>query len=148
MSEFGDLTNLDIEKLIRISEEQSARVKEMQERAAELEGHAESADRRIKVTCTTAGGVSDIQIDPRAMRMPAADFAEALKNLIKEATDDLHRQLSELMAETYGEAANPMALVQNQEAVQERIQQAAVAYDRTLDDAMSELERIAKQLGL
>ncbi|MDN3359710.1 YbaB/EbfC family nucleoid-associated protein [Actinomadura sp. DC4] len=142
------MTNLDIEKLIRISEEQSARVKEMQERAAELEGHAESADRRIKVTCTTAGGVSDIQIDPRAMRMPAADFAEALKNLIKEATDDLHRQLSELMAETYGEAANPMALVQNQEAVQERIQQAAVAYDRTLDDAMSELERIAKQLGL
>jgi DNA-binding protein YbaB len=148
MSEFGDLTNLDIEKLVRVSEEHSARVKEMQERAAELKGRAESGDRRIKVTCTTTGGVSDIEIDPRAMRMPAADFAETLKTLIREANADLHRQLSELMAETYGEAANPMALAQNQEAVQERIQQAAAAYDRTLDDAMSELERITKQLGL
>jgi DNA-binding protein YbaB len=148
MSEFGDLANLDIEKLVRLSEEHSARVKEMQERAAELKGHAESKDRRITVTCTTSGGVSDIDIDPRAMRMPAAEFAETLKTLIREANADLQRQLSELMAETYGEAANPMALVQNQEAVQERIQQAAAAYDRTLDDAMSELERIAKQLGL
>jgi DNA-binding protein YbaB len=148
MSEFGDLANLDIEKLVRISEEHSARVKEMQERAVELKGYAESKDRRITVTCTTNGGVSDIDIDPRAMRMPAAEFAETLKALIREANADLQKQLSELMAETYGEAANPMALVQNQEAVQDRIQQAAAAYDRTLDDAMSELERIAKQLGL
>jgi DNA-binding protein YbaB len=148
MSEFGDLANLDLEKLIRVSEEQSARVQEMQERAAELTGVAESKDRRIKVTCTVNGGVDDITIDPRAMRMPAADFAETLKTLIRDANADLHRQLSELMAETYGEAANPMALIQNQEAVQEKIKDAAAAYDRTLDDAMSELQRIAKQLGL
>jgi DNA-binding protein YbaB len=148
MSEFGDLANLDLEKLIRVSEEQSARVQEMQERAAELTGVAGSKDGRIKVTCTVNGGVTDIQIDPRAMRMPAADFAETLKTLIREATADLHRQLSGLMAETYGEEVNPMALAQNQEAVQQKIQDAAAAYDRTLDDAMSELQRIAKQLGL
>jgi DNA-binding protein YbaB len=148
MSEFGDLANLDLEKLIRVSEEQSARVQEMQERAAELIGVARSKDGRIKVTCTVNGGVTDIQIDPRAMRMPAADFAETLKTLIRDATADLHRQLSELMAETYGEGANPMALAQNQEAVQKKIQDAAAAYDRTLDDAMSELQRITKQLGL
>jgi DNA-binding protein YbaB len=148
MSEFGDLANLDLEKLIRVSEEQSARVQEMQERAAELTGVASSKDGRITVTCTVNGGVTDIQIDPRAMRMPAADFAETLKTLIREATADLHRQLSGLMAETYGEDANPMALAQNQEAVQQKIQDAAAAYDRTLDDAMSELQRIAKRLGL
>jgi hypothetical protein len=41
-----------------------------------------------------------------------------------------------------------MALMQNQEALQQRIHDAAAAYDRTLDDAMTELQRIAKQLGL
>jgi DNA-binding protein YbaB len=148
MSEFGDLANLDLEKLIRISEQHSTKVKEMQERAAELTGRAESKDRRVKVACTVAGGVTDIEIDPRAMRMPAAEFAEILKTLIREANADLQRQLSELMAETYGEAANPMTLIENQEAVQEKIQAAAAAYDRTLDDAMSELDKIAKQLGL
>jgi DNA-binding protein YbaB len=148
VSEFGDLGNLDIDKLIRISKEQSAKVAEMQERAAEIKGRAESKDRRIKVTCTVADGVEDIEIDPRAMRMPAEKFAETLKELIHEATADLHRQLSELMSETYGEANNPMNFLRDKEAMQEKIQQAAEAYDRTLDDAMAELERIAKQLGL
>ena len=148
MSEFGDLANLDIEKLVRVSEEHSARIQEMQEQAAELKGVAESKDRRIKVTCTVADGVADIQIDPRAMRMPAEDFAEVLKTLIREANADLHRRLSELMAETYGEANNPMALAENPEVVQQKIKDAAAAYDRTLDDAMTELQRIAKQLGL
>jgi DNA-binding protein YbaB len=148
VSEFGDLGNLDIDKLIRISKEQSAKVAEMQERAAEIQGRAETKDRRIKVTCTVADGVADIEIDPRAMRMPAEKFAETLKELIREATADLHRQLSELMSETYGDAANPMNFMRDKEAMQEKIQQAAEAYDRTLDDAMAELERIAKQLGI
>ncbi len=148
MAEFGDFGNLDIEKLIQISEEHSAKVEAMQEKAAELKGFAETKDHRIKVFCTVHGGVDDIQIDPRAMRMPAADFATALKELIQEANADLQQQLSDLMAETYGKDANPMALMQNREAVQEKIQEAANAYSRTLDDAMSELDRIAKQLGL
>jgi DNA-binding protein YbaB len=148
MTEFGDLGNLDIERLLRISEEHSAKVKELQERSAELQGCAETKDRRIKVTCTVNGGVTDIAIDPRAMRMPAETFAETLKTLIHEANADLQRQLSDLMSETYGEDANPMKLMQDQEAVQERIQAAAASFDRTLDDAMGELERIAKQLGL
>jgi len=148
MSEFGDLGNLDIQRLIRISEEQSAKIQEMQERSAELKGVAETKDRRVKVTCTVTGGVTDIHIDPRAMRMPAEKLAETLKELIQEANADLQRQLSDLMAETYGENANPMAFMKNQEAAQERIHAAAAAFDRTLDDAMSELDRIAKQLGL
>lgn len=148
MSEFGDLGNLDIQRLIRISEEHSAKVKEMQERSAELEGVAETKDRRIRVTCTIADGVTDIHIDPRAMRMPAEKLAETLKTLIREANTDLQRQLGELMAETYSDEANPMKLIQDPEAAQERIHQAAEVFDRTLDDAMEELGRIAKQLGL
>lgn len=148
MSEFGDLGNLDIHRLIRISEEHSAKVQEMQERSAELKGVAETKDRRIRVTCTVTGGVTDIHIDPRAMRMPAEKFAETLKELIQEASADVRRQLSSLMDETYGKDANPMALMQDQEAVQERLQAAATVFDRTLDDAMADLERIAKQLGL
>lgn len=148
MSEFGDLGNLDIQRLIRISEEHSAKVQEMQERSAELKGVAETKDRRIRVTCTVTDGVTDIHIDPRAMRMPAEKLGETLIELIREATADMRNQLSDLMAETYGEDANPMALLKDQEAVQERIKDAATVFDRTLDDAMTELDRIAKQLGL
>ncbi|GLY83643.1 YbaB/EbfC family nucleoid-associated protein [Actinoallomurus iriomotensis] len=148
MSEFGDLANMDIDRLLRISEEYSAKVQEMQERSADLKGHAESKDRRIKVTCTVDGGITDIDIDPRAMRMPAANFAETLKTLIHEANADLQRQLSELMTETYGAEANPLAFKENQKEAHERVEAAAAMFDRTLEDAMTELSRISKQLGL
>jgi DNA-binding protein YbaB len=148
MSEFGDLANLDIERLLRISEEYSAKVQEMQERSADLKGYAESKDRRIKVTCTVSGGVTDIDIDPRAMRMPAANFAETLKTLIHEANADLQSQLSDLMAEIYGADANPLAFEQNRKAAQEKVEAAASMFDRSLGEAMTELERISKQLGL
>jgi DNA-binding protein YbaB len=148
MSEFGDLANLDIDKLLRISEDYSAKAQKLQERTADLKGHAESKDRRIKVTCTVNDGVTDIDIDPRAMRMPAATFAETLKTLIHEANADLHGQLNELMTETYGADANPLAFKENQKAAQEKVEQAAAMFDRTLEDAMTELQRISKQLGL
>jgi DNA-binding protein YbaB len=148
MSDFGDLANLDVERLLRISEEYSAKVEEAQERSADLKGYAESKDRRIKVTCTVSGGVTDIDIDPRAMRMPAASFAEALKTLIHEANADLQTQLSDLMSEIYGADANPLAFEQNNKAAKERVDAAASMFDHTLGDAMAELERISKRLGL
>ncbi|GAB2853830.1 hypothetical protein GCM10027176_65630 [Actinoallomurus bryophytorum] len=148
MSEFGDLANLDIERLLRISEDYSAKVQEMQERSAELKGFAESKDRRIKVTCTVSGGVTDIDIDPRAMRMPTANFAETLKTLIHDANADLQSQLSDLMTEIYGADANPLASEQNRKSAEEKVEGAASMFDRTLGEAMTELERISKQLGL
>ncbi|MCO5968790.1 YbaB/EbfC family nucleoid-associated protein [Actinoallomurus soli] len=148
MNEFGHLANLDIDRLMRIAEEQAGRVEEMQRLAAEIQGVAESRDKQVKVVCTVNDGVADIRISPRAMRMPSGEFAELLKILIRDAQKNLNDQLHELMTEAYGEEANPLALAANQEAIQERLHQAAAAYDRTLNDAMSEMERIAKQLGL
>jgi DNA-binding protein YbaB len=148
MNEFGELANLDIDRLLRISEEYSEEVQDMQERSAELKGCAESKDHRIKITCTVSGGITDIAIDPRAVRMPAATFAETLKTLIHEANADLQSQLNELMTETYGADANPLAFKENQKAAQEKVEAAASMFDRTLEDAMAELSRISKQFGL
>lgn len=77
-----------------------------------------------------------------------ATFAETLKTLIHEANADLHGQLNELMTETYGADANPLAFKENQKAAQEKVEQAAAMFDRSLDEAMAELSRISKQLGL
>jgi hypothetical protein len=80
--------------------------------------------------------------------MPAANFAETLKTLIHEANADLQSQLSDLMAEIYGADANPLAFEQNRKAAQEKVEAAASMFDRSLGEAMTELERISKQLGL
>lgn len=148
MSEFGDLEKLDIDRLIRISQEQTDKVAEMQEKINELRGEAASQDKRVRVVVTAQGGVSELLIDPRAMRMRSVDLAETIKSLIVEATADLRGQMSDLMGEIYGDDANPMKLAENQELMQQKIREAGERYQRTLNDATTELERIAKDLDL
>lgn len=146
MSEFGDPANLDIEKLLRLAEEYTKRSEEMQEKAAALKGEAATQDGRVRVTCTVADGVSDLHIDPRAMRFPAKNLAETIKQLIHEATADLQEKMRALMTETYGEENNPMNIADQRDAMREAIDRAAENYDRVLTDALGQLEHIRRQM--
>lgn len=148
MSEFGDIADFDMEKLIRFSDQYAERAQEMQNRFAALVGRATSRDGRVKVAYTTGDGVSELHIDPRAMRMRSAELAETIKTLIREATQDLHRQINELMAETFGEENSPMNLRKSRDALRERVDRASAAYHRALNDSLGELERIRRELEL
>lgn len=148
MNEFGDLADLDMEKLIRISEQYTNRAEEMNERAAALTGEASSKDGRIKVSCSVSGGVTSLDLDPRALRMQAGELAETIRTLVNEANADLQRKLNELMTEAFGEEASPARLTASRDAMREQVEEAAAAYQRALGDAMGELDRMRKQLGL
>ena len=145
---FSPSGDFDIEKLIRVSQEYEARGQELQERLAEIEGVAESEKGTIKVSCTVEGGVTDLQISPRAMRLPAAELAETIKRLIHEATADLQARTNELMAELFGEENTPDALRRKAEAAGNELDNAAAAFERAVNDSAGELERIQKRLGL
>ncbi|MCO5985089.1 YbaB/EbfC family nucleoid-associated protein [Actinoallomurus spadix] len=148
MEGFNPPGDLDIDKLIRLSQEYEARSQELQERMASLEGYAESERGMVKVTCTVNGGVSDLEITPRAMRLPAAELAEVIKELIREAGEDLQARTNELMAELFGEENSPDALQRRVEAAGHAMDNAAAAFERAVDDTAGELERIQKRLGL
>jgi DNA-binding protein YbaB len=68
------------------------------ERLGSLAGSAESDDGLLGAQISTAG-LQNITIDPRAMRMPSEDLAEAVVAVVKRAEADLDRQRRELMAE-------------------------------------------------
>ncbi len=148
MNEFGDLADLDMERLIRISEQYSARAEEMNERVAALKGEASSKDGRVKVACTMSDGVAALHLDPRALRLQSGELAETIRRLVNEANADLQRKLNELMTEAFGEEASPARLTASRDAMKVQVQEAAAAYQRALGDAMGELDRMRKQLGL
>jgi DNA-binding protein YbaB len=145
---FGAFANIDVDKLLNGAQERISRVQEMQERLADLAGQAEAAEGRIKATYTMAGGLTGLEIDPRALRMGSKDLADTVRSTVQEAAQDLQRQIAEAMSDVFGEKDNPMNLVGDQNAAVAKAKEAQAAYDRTMQDVMGELDAVRKRLGL
>jgi DNA-binding protein YbaB len=142
---FGDFANIDVDKLMRDAQTRFARIKEMQTQAAELVGRAQDHDGRVHAQFTAGKGLSELFIDPRAMRMASQDLSATIVHVIQEAAADLQRQTGALMTETLG--ADAATLTDPEKAVA-KAQEAQQAYDRTVGDVMGELERIQRRLNL
>lgn len=148
MTGFGDFANIDIDKLLRESQQRFARAAELQERMANLVGRAESEDGRVTATYTTGGGLTALELDPRAMRMASGELAETIKSVIHAAARNLQEQSQEVMVEVFGEDENPMQFLTDRDALESKAQEMQSTYDRTMNDVMGGLEAVKKRLGL
>lgn len=148
MEGFGDFANIDVDKLIGGAQQRMARMQEMQARLADVVGRAEAEQGRIKAAFTATGGLTELEIDPRALRMPAKELAETIRTTVQEAAQDLQRRISALMGEVFGDDENPMKLLENPDAAIDKAKEAQAAYDRTMKDVMGELDAIRRRLDL
>jgi DNA-binding protein YbaB len=142
---FGDFANIDVDKLLGGAKERFARIQEMQERAQELVGSAEGAEGKVRAEFTFTGGLTELVIDPRAMRMSSAELAEVIKTVIAEASADLQRKSTELMSEVYGTDVRELMDPENAIA---KAREAQASYDRTMSDVIGQLERMQRRMGL
>jgi DNA-binding protein YbaB len=113
---FDDLPDFSLRDPAQIElaqRDQMGRLQELQERIKSLVGRAESEDGRISVAYSEPRGVHDLQLDPRALRMPSEDLAATIERLVNEARDDFRRQTAEVAQETFGSTMNPQNLVAN-----------------------------------
>ncbi|GAA3812108.1 hypothetical protein GCM10022226_35950 [Sphaerisporangium flaviroseum] len=147
MTEFPDFANIDVEKLLNQSQQQFARLEELQERTSALVGEAQDKDGLVTVEYA-GDGLRDLRLNPRAMRLASADLADLIKSVAREAAKDLERQTTELMGEVFGEEDNPMKLLNDPDAAMAKIRDAEKAYNRTFEDVMGDLEEIRRRLQL
>jgi DNA-binding protein YbaB len=142
VNEFGDFGNIDVDKLLSGSQERMARIQELQQRIAELTGRAEDPDGLVKAVFTAGEGLADLTFEPRAMRKGSQELAALVKEVVKAASADLQRQIGQATREALGaETMDP------QEAM-DKAAEAQAAFNRTLNDAVGELERIRRRAGL
>jgi len=102
---------LDAAGLDRLAGERIAAAAEVQRRVAALVGHAESPDRRVRAGYSAARGLCELQLDPRALRLPAADLAATILQVADAARVDLAGQVEQAVREAYGDAFDPMAVL-------------------------------------
>ncbi|MEU4326319.1 YbaB/EbfC family nucleoid-associated protein [Nonomuraea dietziae] len=145
MSE-SDFGGIDVEKLIKSTEAQMARVGEMQEKLSALVGRASDEDGLVTVEYASEG-LRELQLHPKAMRLSSGELAELIKATVGAAAADLQRGLNEVMGDMFGED-NPMRYADDPDAAMHDIRQASSAFDRTFDDVIGELDRISRRLDL
>ncbi|MFJ2030186.1 YbaB/EbfC family nucleoid-associated protein [Streptosporangium sp. NPDC087985] len=144
---FGDFANIDIEKLLNGADGQFARMEELQKSMETLVGHASDDDGLVTVEYA-AGGIRELVLHPKALRLSASELAEKIKMVIAAAAEDLQKQVNEAMGEVFGEEDNPMRFINDPDAAINQIKDAEAAYNRTFEDVMGELDRIRRRLDL
>lgn len=108
MSTFGEANRQLDEAEARLSgaDERLARLKEVAGTLGELVGRGEAADGQVVVEWAS-GGVRDITLNPRVMRMASGDLADALKEAIAAATADLRAQVQQTLGDAGVAAEKP-----------------------------------------
>ena len=89
----------------------------------------------------------ELHIDPRAMRLPAAELAELLAGLVRAARDDLQRETGETLRETGG-ADGPAAVIHNPAVAQAKLAQLNEMVSGPLRESTEMLDRLRRQLKL
>jgi DNA-binding protein YbaB len=139
---------MDFNEVLRNSRERMAKVNEARERMAGLAGRAEAADGRIKVTCTSADPLAELEIDPRAMRMGSDELAAVIRQVSRLAREDLDRQANEIAQEVYGEDENPMDALRNRDELKKNLTEMQEMFGKAGDDAQSMIEQLRRGLGI
>ena len=127
--------------------EQLGRGEELRSRLAGLTGQAESENGLVRVTCTVEDPAQELHIDPRALRMPAAELSELVAGLLRAARADLQRATAEVMRELGG-PAGPATLLHDPAAAQAKLAQLNDMVSGPIRESTEMLERLRRQLGV
>ncbi|MER5323642.1 YbaB/EbfC family nucleoid-associated protein [Streptosporangium roseum] len=93
--------DLDIEvQLTRVNEE----LRSVRLDLAKVEGQAEAAKGLVTVRVGADCRIRDLKLDPRVMRLPSAELAEAIKEAANTAVDQVAGRAREITAVLTGEA--------------------------------------------
>lgn len=76
------------EAMMREAEARLGNFQSLRPALAELAGRGEAADGQVTVEWTTEG-LTELELNPRVMRMPSTDLADAIKEAIGAARADL-----------------------------------------------------------
>jgi DNA-binding protein YbaB len=89
---------------IRQAEATFAGVADMGERVAQVESVVTSPDRNVTVVAGAGGMVTDIRLDPAAMRLGPAELSSTIMNTLRQAVARAAQQQAEIVDDAFGDA--------------------------------------------
>ena len=128
------------EATMREAESRLGNFQSLRPALAELVGRAEAADGQVTVEWT-ANGLSQLEINPRAMRLPSTDLADAITTALREAIADLREKTRGALADAgVGAGSAP--------SIDEVRAQLAELRERTIDGARRSVGDLDRAMAL
>ncbi|WP_067794480.1 YbaB/EbfC family nucleoid-associated protein [Actinomadura formosensis] len=143
--EFDETLRQSIETNKRNAQGYFSKTLEVQKRLSGLVGRASSGDGRVSVGFTTGGALSELHIDPRAMRMGADELTRTLLDLAAEAQADLKRQTEEIVSEAYGDQ-NPAEMFRDPEKFAENLRAMRDAFSGAMGESVTALNELKRRM--
>jgi hypothetical protein len=85
--------------------EQLAQAEQLEQGIRAAAGSAASEDGRIRVAWSEAGGIDELVIDPRAMRLASEELAAQIALVVNAARAQAQQQVADLVADAMGSGA-------------------------------------------
>lgn len=136
------------EAFVAQHEERLARLADLHKEVAEAVGEAASDDGRVQVRFTEADGISELKLDPRALRLPADDLAD----LITRTVNDAKRAAAAAVAEAGSRAQqaglpDPDAVLDQVPGIQQFLAEVTADTGRMTEQLESLMEQLTTRAG-
>ncbi len=102
MTDPGYVPSQNFERFLRDAEDEMARAEELKARMAEVVGRGEAADGRIRAEFQSVGGLTALDLDPRALRLSSDELSLEIRAAVNAAAHDFQHQLSQAGSELFG----------------------------------------------
>ncbi|MFI0450871.1 YbaB/EbfC family nucleoid-associated protein [Actinomadura sp. 6N118] len=112
----------------------------MKERIDEAVGKGEAADGRIYAEFTAKGGLTRLDIDPRALRLPSFELTEEIKAAVNAASADFQTKVREASETMFTMSNDPDKAIDPSAAL--------ASLDKIANGFAGQMKDLARELGL
>ncbi|KAB2347825.1 YbaB/EbfC family nucleoid-associated protein [Actinomadura rudentiformis] len=112
----------------------------MKERIDEAVGKGEAADGRIYAEFTAKGGLTRLDIDPRALRLPSFELTEEIKAAVNAASADFQTKVREASETMFKMSNDPDKPIDPSAAL--------ASLDKIANGFAGQMKDLARELGL
>ncbi|TDD80506.1 YbaB/EbfC family DNA-binding protein [Actinomadura darangshiensis] len=130
----------EFERYQRDMQEQMGDFSKMQESIKAAVGRGEAADGRVIAEYKAEGGLTKLELDPRAMRLPAVELGEEIRTAVNAAAQDFQAKARE--------ASKAMFDVPDDPAKGMDPSKALASLDKIANGFAGQMRDLARELGL
>ncbi|WP_018653692.1 YbaB/EbfC family nucleoid-associated protein [Actinomadura flavalba] len=124
----------------RDMERQMGDFAKMQEAIKAAVGRGEAADGRVVAEFRSEGGLTRLDLDPRALRLPAAELSGAIQTAVNAASADLQAQIQAASTAMFTPTGDPEQPLDPAKALE--------SLDKLSNGFAGQLRTLAKELGV
>ena len=130
----------DFERFQRDMQQQMGDFNKMQESIKEAVGRGEAAEGRVVAEYKSEGGLTKLELDPRAMRLSAEELSEEIRTAVNAATQDFQGKVREVTSSTFTMSEDPQKGLDPSKAL--------ANLDKIANGFAGQLSSLAKELNV